>query len=212
MPPSFRLPKFADAYVAQVIERSENLIAHQIWAGIPTNRLRAWLRQFQTDEQKYLSACLLDSLIYRSDSQSEAIAKQLFQRTLPDLTRRHPLPIPQLDDWRTPLHRDSASVDPQIRLVAVISPDDPPTKSAFIVTRLLKRQLALSENWIINPQDIPSAVSGGVKVLLFVDDFLGTGHQFEGFANALNLRSLFATTFCIYAPLLPTARTMRRQS
>ena len=195
MSTSFKLPKFGTDYTERIGARCENLIHYHIWEGVNLTKLRQWRRNFDTDEARYFSACLLDSLIYRSESQTIALSRQLFQRSLPDIVRSDPLPISHVSDWLSLL---GGNVDPLIRVVPVIGDNDPPTKSGFLIARLLKRALHVNKAWIINPGDIPIHASSA-KVLLFVDDFLGTGNQFTQFVAGL--KDYCETHYVIYAPL-----------
>src|SRR5690242_2226104 len=111
---SFRLPHFAEPYIEKIHDRVEGLIAHGIWDGITTVKLRGWLANFKTPIDRYFSACLLDYLIYRSDRQTVALAKQALQRSLPDIQRTNPSGTGISADWLPRLHRDSGS-DPGVR-------------------------------------------------------------------------------------------------
>ena len=192
---SFTLPPYGPDYIARIRARCESLIQYNIWEGIDLTRLRQWHRNFTTPESQYFSACLLDSLIYRSERQTCALSSQLFQRSLPDLARSDPVPISPKSDWLSLL---GSHVDPLIRVVPVVQEDDPPTKSGFLIVRLLKRTLQVNEDWIIKPENIPKHATSA-KVLLFVDDFLGTGNQFVNFLSGLADYS--STHHVIYAPL-----------
>src|SRR3954463_15642334 len=88
----FKLPRNGQLYVSNIFERYEALIEGTVLGKITKYQLKAWKRNFQSPEENYLAACLLDSLIYRSERQTEALAHQLFQRVLPDLARRVELP------------------------------------------------------------------------------------------------------------------------
>ena len=192
---SFKLPQFGMDYIERINARCESLIQYHIWEGFDLIKLRQWCSNFTTDEAKYFSACLLDSLIYRSERQTCALSRQLFQRSLPDAVRSDPLPISPVSDWLSLL---GGNVDPMIRVIPVIRDSDPPTKSGFLITRLMKRVLRVNETWIIKPEDIPTHAKS-TKILLFVDDFLGTGDQFTEFFTGLTDYS--ATHYVIYAPL-----------
>ena len=73
-----------------------------------------------------------------------------------------------------------------------------PTKSGYQIVRLLKRVLRVNEKWIIKPEKIPKHAHS-IKILLFVDDFLGTGKQFSHFLARLGDYS--TTHYVLYAPL-----------
>ena len=198
---SFKLPKFAHQYGAGIIQRCEDLITAGIWGGLHINRFRRWLNNFLTDEERYFSACVLDALIYRSDDQTLALTRQLFQRVLPDMTRKSAPVRGSVDDWVDQLKVQHPQADPHVRLVPVIGPGDPPTKSGFLVARALKRYLRIDPNWIIWPAGVGNAIASGVDIIVFIDDFLGTGDQFEAFANSTGVASRFGDAYTIYAPL-----------
>lgn len=155
------------------------------------------MKNFISDEDRYFAACVLDSLIYRSDEQTTALVQHLFQRPLADLVRIDPCPLGRIEDW---LERLRGDVDPQIRLVAAVKKTDPTHKSAHIVSRLVKRQLAIRPNWVIKPWEIAAHMARGVQVLVFIDDFLGTGKQFEELIEQEGLRWIFGSVYVVYAP------------
>jgi hypothetical protein len=76
-----------------------------------------------------------------------------------------------------------------------------PTQSGFAVSRLFKTMGFCRKEWLINPSQIPKALKAGVKVLIFIDDFLGTGEQFTAVGNTMDIKSLSKNTYTIYAPL-----------
>src|SRR5688500_8893295 len=130
-PVPFSLPVDALIYTDEVATRCMDLLYCGIWAGIHPSRLRKWLNNFKTDEERYFSACVLDSLIYRSEQQTVSLLRQLLQRTLADLTRLDPTPLGKIEDWQGALTTDSGAPDPGIRLVAAVQRNDPPTKSGL---------------------------------------------------------------------------------
>jgi len=165
-------------------------------------RLLTWLNNFSTDEEKYFGACILDNLIYRSEQQTVALIRQLLERNLSDLTRRHPTPIGPIQDWLELLRTDpSPRHDLRLRLVVVVHRDDPPTKSAYVIARLMKRYLHVNANWIITPWSVADSINQGIRVFVYIDDFLGTGDQFSTVATLERLDSTFGHSYSVYAPL-----------
>lgn len=164
------------------------------------SRFRSWLANFATREEKYFAACVLDSLIYRSNAQTVALTNHLFQRLLPDLTRLDPPRVSP--NWIDQLQKGSPNCDPLVRIIPVVRRDDPPTKSGYIVARLLKQELRINERWIVQPDSIADHLSKGTAFCLFVDDFLGTGRQFEDFVNTLPMDRSFSTVYAAYTPLV----------
>jgi hypothetical protein len=163
------------------------------------------MKNFTTDEERYFAACVLDSLIYRSKNQTLALINQLFQRSLPDLTRRTPTPLGHLQDWQARLQVHPSKGDPQIRLVAAVTASHPPTKSAYVIARYMMQDLSIPAQWIIKPWEMKSCISQGVNIFVLVDDFLGTGDQLDGTIVIEQIAPFFSSSFVVYAPL--TAHT-----
>jgi hypothetical protein len=164
-------------------------------------RFRRWIANFRSDEEKYFAACVLDALMYRSKDQTLALIKQMLQRTLPDLMRLDPPGVPTPNDWYAALSTPAGVADPGVRLVTAVTQTDPPTKSAHHVGRLLKRHFRVSEEWIIKAWEISDHFARGVRSFIFIDDFLGTGDQFEKFYNAEAIAS-HAGIYAAYVPLV----------
>ena len=204
-----RLPTDWRVYISEIKDRSESLIHYHIWSGLHVIRLRAWMSNFITDEERYFAACILDFLIYRSEDQTLALIKQLFQRVLPDLSRLDPVPGVAFNNWEYAFKYRSHS-EPGVRLVAVVKETDPPTKSSHVIVRLMKRNLGFNEAWIIRPEDIRVALKQGVKSFFFVDDFLGTGDQFEKFVKKQSLQKVINTAYCAYVPLVAHEKGINR--
>lgn len=202
----FCLPKDGPIYIERVFSRCKDLITFSIWNGLHLSRLRSWINNFTTDEERYFAARLLDALIYRSTDQTLSLLVQLFQRSLVDLTRLDPPSTGPIFNW---LERLSGDCDPGIRLVPVWQTTDPISKSAGTILRFMKRHLHVNENWIIQPPDIDSCVTAGVSIFVFVDDFLGTGTQFSDFITAERLRPYLTSAYFVYAPLVAHAIGMQ---
>jgi hypothetical protein len=203
---AFRLPHDGLTYTEEVLERCRGLISSGIWAGVHVVRLNGWVKNFRTDEERYFAACVLDNLIYRSEQQTVSLIRQLLQRTLADLTRQDPTPLGPVDDWLALLRKDPWGINPRLRLVAVVQRNDPPTKSAYVIARLMKRYLRVDERWIITPWGVEESVRKGTQVFIYIDDFLGTGDQFSKVVEAERLQPLFNASYNAYAPLAAHSR------
>jgi len=198
--PTFQLPVDGLTYTREIFQRCSDLIAYDIWKDLDPSRFRQWLRNFTTREERYFAACILDGLIYRPKDQTVSLVKQLFGRVLPDLTRLDASPLGCIDNWEERLRRSPDEGDPGVRLVTAVRRVDPPTKSAHYVARLMKREHSVREEWIIKPWEILPAIAKGIRVYIFVDDFLATGDQFSKFFSEENLHSL-SGYYLVYAPL-----------
>jgi hypothetical protein len=199
--PPFRLPNDGRSFTEQIIMRCEDLINYQIWGGLHVSRLRRWMANFVSDEERYFGACVLDAFIYRSHQQTIALMRHLFQRTLPDLFRLDPPPCGRIDDLLQLFRTRSFSRDPGIRLVHAVKESDPLTKSAPEMGRFMRRNLGIWDSWLIKPGQIAAAAARNVQVFVFFDDFLGTGDQFSEFLHNCSLGSSAASLYLVYSPL-----------
>lgn len=195
----FGVPQHGASYPTAILSRGLDLIERNVWSGLKAVRLRTWMKNFVTDEDRYLAACVLDSLIYRSNEQTDALVQHLFQRSLADLVRLDVCPLGKINDW---LPRLRLNTDPLIRLVPAVKQNDPTHKSAHLVSRMMKRQLSIRPDWICKPWELTAHIGKGVQVLVFVDDFLGTGQQFEELIEVEDLRWTFNQAYVVYAPFV----------
>lgn len=208
---AFALPKHGLTFPLDIVSRSNDLIARGIWSGIKPVRLNRWFKNFNTDEERYFAACVLDNLIYRSDEQTTALAIHLFRRSLIDLARRDPPEKGAIaSDWLNDLREGSSPV----RLVAAVKRSDFTHKSAHLISRLMKRQLAVKPQWIAKPWELGQHIKTGAKIFVFVDDFLGTGRQFRELVEQESLQWIFSSAYIVYAPFVAHefgVRTLKRE-
>jgi hypothetical protein len=195
----FDVPKDGLTYTRAIFQRSDDLIRYGIWGDLDSSRLHRWISNFRTKEERYFAACILDGLIYRSKKQTDALIDQLLTRVLPDITRLATSPQGHVADWLTKLR--SPVTDPGIRLVAVAGKDDPVSKSAYHIARMLRRNFGVNERWFIKGWDVRQQRILGVKIMVFIDDILATGEQFVDFMSIENLIPL-EDTYMVYAPLV----------
>lgn len=192
------LPLDWQVYYNSIIDRCKDFIDLKIWNGITKIKLDIWLRNFITDEEKYFAACILDSLIYRSNEQTFSLIHQLLYKNLNNLFREL-----GLNDFQCfPENLKDHNADPLIRLVPLITLHDPVTKSSNEILRFFKRHFHISECWIINPWNINAHIANGIKTFIFIDDFLGTGRQFHDVCEDENLSSIIDNNNIVYAPLV----------
>ncbi len=196
--PTFRVPRDGPTFIEQVRSRCQDMIQCGIWAGLHIQKLNQWWSNFHTDAEQYFAACLLDSIIYRSEDQTIALMRQLVQRSLPD----HGRASGGIVDWDERLH-PPPSHEPRVRLVPVIPHGSPQGKSAHVILRLFEKRLGVPASVLARPEDIAALVRDGIDAIVFVDDLLGTGTQFvNDFATPYDLAQLSSRSCLIYAPLV----------
>lgn len=195
---AFSAPPGAGDYSSRVLCRVKQLAQAGVW-DIPVERLVGWYDGFTGNEQIYFASCLLDSLIYRTPGQFSASLVSLYRgacghAAAETIHLEHDMSLVSMLRGRYQ--------DPQIRLVPVICDSDPPSKSGPLVMRRLKKDLGICEKWMIWPWQIEHAVARGTKLIVLVDDMLGSGRQLEDFCSKQQLKQVTKGAAVIYAPVV----------
>lgn len=196
----FKIPTSGETFIHNVKDRCLDLITHNIWNGIKAVDIKKWFNNFQGDEEQYFAACILDSLIYRSSDQVTALANQLFTKNIINHLNQNE---PVFNDYRSLVTLlQQGKTDPFIRLVTVANKRELPGKSSDAILRLLRRKLELNASWFITPDEIDLQVKNGIKLFIFIDDFLGTGDQFLSMFDSYGLGLSMSKVTVLYAPLV----------
>jgi hypothetical protein len=169
-------------YVDQVRDRAGKLARTGIWDPIDPGRLCAWLGCLDNYGAGLLGAYLLDNLCCRSRLQFLALLDSLFL----DLRKEDYgfRPTGRLVDAL----RDPPPKSPRLIFAPVIGHSAPPTKSGPYVLRLCQRRYRLHSDWLSWPFNLEQFQD--LDHLFLVDDFCGTGEQFDGFAKSIDLGGL----------------------
>jgi len=197
--PEFTLPDFAHTYINNVRDRSIDLITYKIWNGLNILDLKKWLNNFEGDLEQYFAACILDALVFRSEEQLVAQAKELFTKKICNLLSKNGYILPHYSSFIDIL---KGSPNSDFRLVSVSNRNERPVKSSNLILRLYKRKLGFNENWFITPDEVEKEHNVGIKNFIFVDDFLGTGKQFYSMYRGYGFSLLLKDCTTIYAPLV----------
>lgn len=164
-------------YIDLVRDRAMRQIDSNVWEGIQKDRLTGWLGSLKNIDAELLGAYLLDNLCYRSRSQYNAMLDSLFLSLPMAGSRSGELLVSAL--------RSKKIADPScsVCLAPVIGHLAPPTKSGPYILRLVQRRFQLHNDWLVWPHMLEQV--GKVTDLYFVDDFCGTGDQFDKFLTGI---------------------------
>jgi len=156
-----------------VFESTKKLIKNKVW---PINPLeyKAWMKNFVTKEEQFLCACLLDSLLFRTDEQVIASYHSIFNQHIPTLQLKYKKDISVKRNILTLLQKNQTLV----KLVTVNSADSA-GKSSHVLANLLRKKLGILQSNIIAPADLDYYYDEGTSLFIFIDDFLGSGDQFQ---------------------------------
>lgn len=195
-----------DQHVDSVHRRVECLVSTQLW-DLDRSRLNGWWSQFCTKTERFFAACLLDSLIYRSRNQFSAGIRTLYRQSVRWAAVKE---VPGTDDLD--LIRLLQQQQPGlVRLTPVICEHDPPTKSGPLILRRTKKALDIREECMAWPWSLRKLIDQAhIQVVVFVDDFLGTGDQFCEFISTMLKGDLDSGVNWIYAPIVAHAQGVQK--
>lgn len=209
MPFKIPIDKERGNFSVRTQRRFELLLRNHVLEGLEFNRLRQWKRNFASDEQQYLAAHLLNSLIYRSDRMLESSCRHLLHMVLPNvLERQKKATWKSLEEFLKMIRNGDRSLklrflavegnlkEPNGKLVPVVA------KSGSTMLRLFKRACDVPAGLVIHPGQIRTLSALEVQTLVIIDDCLGTGTQFKKFADAYDLGEQSMPRTVIYVPFV----------
>jgi len=182
----------------RILNKCLKLIDLQYWDGIEKDILLSWAKQFDTDEEKFLGAAILNNLIYRSKAAVESFGSNIFHIILPSILENNGIyNFNDLGEWCAQLKNKSCMEFP-FRFSTIEGVDRFPGKSGSVIYRTLQRKY-FDKNLGITPELI-KGLKNPIKAVVFFDDILGTSEQFSAFVNKyLNQRTDIKY---IYIPLV----------
>ncbi|MEE4106245.1 hypothetical protein V2I78_19400 [Pseudomonas viridiflava] len=197
---SFHVPEKNGSLLSEVQQRFRMLLKRRIVTGIDEETLDCWLANFSTDEERYFAACVLGRLIFRSKGMIDSSIDQLLNCVLPTYLRQRQIyPYTDIEGFLRSIQKDDSAHF--IRFVGVDGSKQNDTgKSGVVVIRHYKRRAKISKSVTIRP-DALGQLPAHVKCVVFLDDMLGTGKQFETFAKTHALAQRTDLHF-LYCPLV----------
>lgn len=181
------VPEHSEQIVQSIYDRTKQLCALNL-LPIQSNRFEGWKKQFVTSEERFFSAVVLKQLIFRTDEQFDASIASLFYGPL----NRACYPTEHDGRLVSALAQRKSG---DTYLVPVLRDSDPPTKSGPLVLRRVQKSLALAAVHFCWPWMVPS----GAKTIIFIDDILGSGTQFNKFLKRWEFEKRIGVNL-IYAP------------
>jgi hypothetical protein len=198
-------PDWSETFIQTVETDVSRLISNQLWP-VDSSAFGGWYSQFGTRDERFFAAALLQRMTLRTKKQFSASLQAIYRGSL----NQHI--FPDSDDLHL-VQFLSGREDPRIRLVPVLRESDSPTKSGVIVLRRLQRLLRLNPKWIVWPwQAAEQLTDGKIETIVFVDDFLGSGKQFEKFFKEWEFLGMLTSKNMIYSPVVAHAEGLKHLS
>lgn len=197
---TFHVPEKNYTSFDVVQERFRVLFNKRVITGIDENTLDCWLDNFRTDEERYFAACVLGRLIFRSKHMIESSIGHTLQCVLPAYLRSRGLySHNDIESFLEALQQNNPASP--IRFIGVDGSGVHDTgKSGVVMIRYYKRHARIHKSITCRPDSI-SLLPAHIRCLIFIDDMLGTGRQFEDFAKEHGLAEKQGIHM-VYCPLV----------
>jgi hypothetical protein len=141
-----------------------------LWPRMIEFNWRGWLQNFNGDEMPF-AVRLLDSFLYFSQPITRQLFRSSFLSASAQIVKKQSLSS-AVGEWR--------SFIDGLAIVRVNGERPSLAESGYAFTRLARDDLEISERQLLEPgQAIASILRGHSRDVIFVDDFVGSGSQFE---------------------------------
>lgn len=205
---AFHVPDKNYGLFQDVVERFRVLLKQRVITGIDETTLDCWLGNFHTDEEQYFAACVLGRLIYRSQAMIDSSIDHLLHCMLPTFLRQYDLfPFADIESFLSTLQTKDSSYP--VRFVGVDGSKASDTgKSGALIIRWFKQHARIDKSLTCRPDKLHE-LPGKIQCLVFVDDTLGTGKQFDDFAKEHGLAEKTHIRM-VYCPLVAHEEGLRK--
>jgi len=196
---SLKLPRNHNQYYNYIIERTKKYIKLGYWSEIDFYTLDRWLNNFNTEEEKYLSALILDKIIYRNEATIKSLFSKMFHISLPNILEEYNIYFIEenIESWEKALKSKGAKDIYPFRFTTITSEKELGDSGADFMRRLRRYYLVNRELIII----IDSEKTNNVNTLIVIDDLIASGEQVKNFIED-NLEYINKYRHVIFMPLI----------
>lgn len=188
------MPENFPEFKSYVLEKLKVYCDAKIWP-YEFDRFTRWLSNFKDCEtEEYVALHLLDCLIVRSNEMAIASYERLFcGDVLQHLISNSIIDKITLSEWKNKLK--FGHISKKIKFLPVMMGES--GESGHLIYRLLGDILETNKFEYKSDQDLSD-----LKVIILVDDVLGSGDQFLEFAATFDLENKLSQYQIIYCPLM----------
>jgi hypothetical protein len=193
------LPEGWEQFYDDVCRKVKILTKVGVWSSDASSML-AWLGNFEKREHKYIAAHILDRLTFRSEKMLESSYRLFLCSTFRNyVLEKTGQSAGSIQEWLSFLAASPREVMSDL-LVCSVSKAGEHGESGSHMIRILTGEL-INEHRVF-PIDTDSFSSVEGKVILIVDDFVGSGKQFSDFAEPRDISNASKKNHIIYAPAM----------
>lgn len=186
------LPENSETFKSIVVEKIKTYCDTNIWP-FSYEQFAAWLSNFDCKKEEYLALQILDNLIVRSNSMAKASYARLLHSTIRQfLIENSLIEVGTIQKWKS--HLVNGTLAQSLRFCPV-KLDNDQGESGSVIYRMLSEELDTDRYSYAKATKPP-------KVVVLIDDFIGSGSQFDDFANQIGLEDLMQQSTVLYCPLI----------
>lgn len=186
------LPENSEQFKSVVIEKIRTYCDTKIWP-FDYDQFIGWLHNFDCKIEEYIALQILDSLIVKSKDMSIAGYERLLCGSIRQHLNKHTsIDVGSISEWKKKLKNGSLSN--KLRFTSV-KLNDVDGESGSSVYRMLSDIFNTKRYSLASSTNLP-------EVIILIDDFIGSGDQFNEFAGQFELINKLETTHIIYCPLI----------
>ena len=194
------LPDNFEQFKIVVLEKIRTYCDNNIWP-FEYEKFCGWLNNFDQELEEYLALQILDNLIVRSKEMAIASYSRLLccelRQFIVENTEINTGPI---ENWKRKLIRGSLNRDIRFAPVRLMNDQG---ESGGSIYRMLSSVLSTDRYALANSREQP-------KVIILIDDFIGSGDQFTQFAKEVDLSQLLQSSKVIYTPMMAFTKGIDR--
>ncbi len=197
------------------ITKCKRLVQLKYWDNISVVKLMAWFNNFETDEEKFLAACILESIIFRNTEAIQAFSSHIFHIMLPHILESLDIyNVKNLADWEKVLFSNQSRTLLPFRFTTIEGIDQKTGKSGQALLRDIQRQhfdkeLILSIETLVNENFVKKVINkNAFNTIIILDDVQVTGNQFKSFIDKYDLSNSPFTY--IYIPLAAFDKSLKK--
>ncbi|MBY6187537.1 hypothetical protein KUV89_12975 [Marinobacter hydrocarbonoclasticus] len=166
-------------------KKCKQLIEYGYWSRIDGTALDKWLSNFNTDEELFIAALVLNSIIYRNEPVVSMFVADILQFKLPNhLIDVDKYKVNSIEQWMTDLkdHRNRSRIPIRFTAVEGAGLGDRPGKSGSVIYRSVQRSFFHRDFGVARGSLYQrSFTNSNITTIVMFDDIAGSGQQFVDF-------------------------------
>lgn len=204
------LPTRYNNFRESVLNRLEALCRCRLLGALDNTKITAWLNNFRSHEHQYLALHILDSLIYRTNGMMVNAYRRFLASEARNIVASYVnRPVGDVDQWMSNLaHRNSQCQWRRYFKIVGAYDGNEQAQSGSNILRALNAD-TVNQYYNFN-QSGAAAEALRQRVILVVDDMVGSGRQYQRVYEEMRLDRLAEENKVIFSPLFGFADGIER--